>query len=269
MFDHRVAIVTGASAGIGLSVSRKLTALGCRVALVARTRSKLDAAVAALGADRALAFPLDVGDLPALERLPGRVLERFGRLDYVVNNAGLHHRGPFTERTAAELAQMVLVNLTAPIVLTRAAVPLLEEGATIVNVASLAGLVPVRDAATYSSTKAGLRAFGFAAAEELAPRGIRVCTVSPGPVDTDFFGAELPRVTPITFSQPMSSPDEVADAVLHCLRTGAREVALPWLSARLATLGYLSPRLLRLLRPVMERTGARKKAAFAARKGLR
>jgi short-subunit dehydrogenase len=266
MFTNCVALVTGASAGIGLAVSRKLAALGCKVALVARTRSKLEQAASGLGAGKAAAFPLDVADLAALERLPAQVVERFGRLDFVVNNAGLHHRGPFVERTPAELAQMVAVNLSAPIVLARAAVPFLKPGSAIVNVASLAGFVPVRDAATYSGTKAGLRAFGFAAAEELAPRGISVCTVSPGPVDTDFFGEELPKVTPITFSQPMSTPEEVADAVLACLRTGAREIAMPWFSGKLATLAYLSPRLLRLLRPMMERIGAKKKAAFAARK---
>jgi len=268
MFDHRVAIVTGASAGIGLSVARKLAALGCRVALVARTRGKLDSVVLALGADKAVALPLDVGDLPALERLPGQVVERFGRLDYVVNNAGLHHRGTFMERTPAELAQMVAVNLAAPIVLTRAAVPFLKKGAAVVNVASLAGFVPVRGAATYGGAKAGLRAFSFAAAEELAPLGIRVCTVSPGPVDTDFFSDELRKVAPITFSQPISSPDEVANAVLHCLGCGEREIAIPWFSGKIATLGYLSPRLLRMLRPMMERIGTKRKAEFAARKGL-
>ncbi len=267
MFTDRVALVTGGSAGIGLAVARKFVGHGARVALAARTRTKLDRAVGALGPDKAASFPLDVADLEALQKLPGQVVERFGRLDIVVNNAGLHHRGPFMERSAPELAQMVAVNLSAPIVLTRASVPLLPRGGAIVNVASLAGFVPVRDAATYSGSKAGLRAFGAAAAEELKPRGIAVCTVSPGPVDTDFFGEELPRVTPITFSQPMSTPEEVADAVLECLRTGRAEIALPWFSGKLATLGYLSPALLRLLRPVLERIGAKNKAAFAARKG--
>jgi hypothetical protein len=86
-------------------------------------------------------------------------------------------------------------------------------------------------------------------------------------VDTDFFLAELGQVTELTFSQPMSSPERVAAAVVECILGGRQEIALPRLSARLATLGYLSPRLLRLLRPAMERIGARKKAAYAARKG--
>jgi short-subunit dehydrogenase len=161
---------------------------------------------------------------------------------------------------------MVGVNLAAPIVLTRAAAPLMSSGGAIVNVASLAGFVPVRDAATYSATKAGLRIFARAAAEELGPLGIAVRTVSPGPVDTDFFGEDLGRVTPITFSQPMSTPDEVADAVLRSLGGGPQETAIPWFSGKLATLGYLSPRLLRVLRPMMEKLGAKKKEAYARKK---
>jgi short-subunit dehydrogenase len=235
--------------------------------MVARTRAKLDAAAAELGGDeKAIAFPLDVGDLPALERLPEQVAARCGRLDVVVNNAGLHYRGPVANRTPADLAAMVNVNLSAPVVLTRAALPLLPKGGAVVNVASLAGFVPLRDAATYSATKAGLRAFGRAVGEEWRARGIAVCTVSPGPVDTDFFLDELDSVTPITFSQPMSTPERVASAVMRCLRTGRREIPLPWFGAKLATLGYLSPAMLRVLRPFMERKGARKKAAYAARK---
>ena len=274
MFEGTVALITGGSAGIGLSTARRLVAAGGKVALVARTRGKLDEAVAALqgsssGDPRAVAFPLDVGDLAALERLPAEVLARFGRLDFVINNAGVHHRGPASDRTCADLAAMVHVNLTAPIVLCRAAAPLLPRGGAIVNVASLAGFVPVRDAATYSASKAGLRVFSRAFAEELRQRGIAVRTVSPGPVDTDFFGAELDKVTPITFSQPMSTPDEVAEAVLACLQGGPEEIALPWFSGKLATLGYLSPLLLRILRPMMERKGAKKKAEYAAGKRAR
>ena len=267
-FDGRVALVTGASSGIGLAVCRALVARGARVAMVARTRETLEAAAASLGGgERAVAFPLDVADLAALERLPAEVAERMGRLDLVVNNAGAHLRGPVASRSAEDLARMVEVNLAAPIVLTRAALPLLPRGGAVVNVASLAGFVPVPGAATYSATKAGLRAFSRALADELRPRGIAVCTVSPGPVDTDFFLAELANVTELTFSQPMSSPERVAAAVLECARTGRREIGLPRASAKLATLGYLSPRLLHALRPMLERVGARNKAAYAARRG--
>jgi short-subunit dehydrogenase len=265
-----VALVTGASAGIGLALCRELVTRGARVAMVARTRATLERAAAELGGDeRAIPFACDVAELAALEALPAAVVARCGRLDLVVNNAGAHHRGPLADRTASELAAMVTVNLAAPIVLARAALPSLPHGGAILNVGSLAGMVPVRDAATYSATKAGLRAFSRALGDELRPRGITVCTVNPGPVDTDFFLDELDRVTPITFSQPMSTPEEVAVACIRCLERGRAEAALPWFSGKLATLGYPSPRFLRVLRPAMERKGARVKAEYAARKRSR
>jgi short-subunit dehydrogenase len=260
--NGKVALVTGASAGIGLSVSRKLAALGARVAMVARTERTLRQAAVPNGE----LFPLDVGDLVALAALPGQVARQMGSLDIVVNNAGLHHRGPALEVSPLELAQMVTVNLAAPIVLTRAAAPLMKRGGCIVNIASLAGMVPMRNQATYGAAKMGLRCFSRAMRDELQPLGITVCTVSPGPVDTGFFGEELERVNDIVFSQPLSSAAEVADAVLACIREGTAELAVPWLSGKLCTLGYLSPRLLSLLQPGMERRGAKNKARYIARK---
>lgn len=269
MLKDKVALVTGGSAGIGLAVAHRLVAGGARVALVARTAGALRDAVAALGGDqKAAAFPLDVKDLDALALLPARVVERFGRLDIVINNAGVNHRGPLMERTAVELAEVVHTNLTAPVALCRAAVPLLRKGGSIVNVASLAGMVPVHHQAIYSASKAGLRAFSRAVRDELLPRGITVSIVSPGPVDTGFFG-DLEKVPALVFSQPMKTPDEVARAVIECIETGREEIALPWFSGKLATLGYVSSRLLRALRPSMLRRGERNKRAYIESKGTR
>ncbi|HZX93949.1 MAG TPA: SDR family NAD(P)-dependent oxidoreductase [Myxococcales bacterium] len=261
-----IALVTGASAGIGLSIVQKLAAQGHRLALVARTEQTLRAAAASLPAGAAEIFVCDVKNLAACAALPGRVAARMGGLDVLVNNAGFHRRGPLLEVDPLDLGEMVGVNLAAPMVLTRAAAPLMPRGGRIVNVASLAGMVPMRFQVAYGATKAGLRAFSRAARDELEPLGIAVSVVSPGPVDTGFFGEELERVADIVFSQPMSTADQVADAVLECIRTGAAEIAVPWFSGKLCTLGYLSPRLSRLLRPALEKRGARNKAAYIRRK---
>ena len=223
-------------------------------------------AVASLPVGSAEAFPLDVADLPAVAALPQKVIERFGALDILVNNAGLHHRGPLLEVDPLKLGDMIVVNFAAPVVLTRAAAPLMRTPGSIVNVASLAGMVPVRHQATYGATKFGLRAFTRASREELAPRGISVSAVSPGPVDTGFFGDEIEKVADVVFSQPMSTADAVADAVMTCIREGRAEIALPWFSGKLCTLGYLSPVLTRALRPMLERKGARAKRAYIERK---
>ena len=264
-WSDKSAIVTGASSGIGLAVAHELVQRGVHVALVARSADKLQAAARALG-DRAVAFALDVTDRAALLALPAQVDARFGRLDFIVNNAGVNHRGSVRERTSDELAAILETNLTAPILLTQAALPLLRPGGVVVNVASLAGKVPVPHEATYSASKAGLRAFTRALDVELTARGLRACTVCPGPVDTGFFGDDLAKVPDLVFSQPMSTAEDIAAAVVRAIETGEAEIDVPALSGKLATLGYLSPRMFAWLRPIMEKRGARNKVRFLAAK---
>lgn len=262
--DGKVALITGGSAGIGLAVARQMAAAGARVVLVARGQAALDEAVAAIG-DRAIAIALDVADLAAVAALPARVVASHGRLDVVVNNAGLHHRGDATKIDALALGAMVTVNLTAPVVLTRAALDHLPRGGAVVNVASIAGYTPLPGAATYSGSKAGLRFFALALAMELEERGIRVATVSPGPVDTGFFG-DIEDVSPLVFSQPMSTADEIAAGVLRAIAGGPLEVPIPAMSARTATLAYLFPALGQWMRPRLMAKGEAAKRAYMARK---
>jgi short-subunit dehydrogenase len=259
----KVALVTGASSGIGLSVTEKLVAAGARVAMVARRKATLEEHVARFGAERAAAFALDVTDLQALMALPDRVVARFGRLDILVNNAGVNHRGPILRYSARELADIVTTNLTAPVVLTRAAVDKLGPGGAIVNIASIAGMIPVPHEAAYAASKAGLRAFTRSVREEFPD--LQVATVSPGPVDTGFFG-EISDVPDLVFSQPMSTADRIADAVMKCIAGHDAEIAIPYLSGTLATVGYLFPSVTAILRPLLERRGAAAKANYLERK---
>jgi short-subunit dehydrogenase len=264
----RVVLVTGASSGIGEGAAHALVQHGAKVALVARSAAKLEALARVLGGpEHAVSFPLDVTDRQALAQLPARVKGAFGRLDVLINNAGAHHRGPLRERTAAEIAQMVDTNLTAPLLLTHAALPHLEADGVIVNVASLAGKVPLPGAAAYSSTKFGLRTFGRALDFELQLEGraVRVVNVSPGPVDTGFFGDDLDRVADLTFSQPLSDVGDVVDAIVRAIgRPEVGEIDVPAVSGVLSTLAYLSPRLYAALRPLMAKVGARNKARYGA-----
>ena len=261
-----VALITGASSGIGLATARAMVRRGARVALVARTELTLARIVRELG-ESAESVPLDVTDHAALAALPGRVVARFGRLDVVVNNAGVNHRGEVHERSSKDLAQILDTNLVAPVLLTRAALPHLRQGGIVVNVASLAGKVPVPHEATYSASKAGLRAFSRALGIELEERGVRVSCVNPGPVDTGFFG-DVETVPDLVFSQPMSTADQVAAAILRAIEsdTPIGEIDVPAMSGKLATLGYLSPRFFTALRPVLSKLGAKKKAAYIASK---
>jgi short-subunit dehydrogenase len=267
--DH-VVLVTGASTGIGAAAARMFAAEGAKVVLAARGREALDALAAELRAagHHAEAVPTDVGDMQALRGLVARAVDWGGRLDVLVNNAGVNHRGEIEHLTPEQLAQIVQVNLAAPIVLSRLCLPHLQRSrGAIVNVASLAGRIPVVHEATYSATKFGLRAFTFALAEELRPAGVRVSVVSPGPVDTGFIMEDLDHVPDLVFSQPMSTAEQIAGLVVECAVDGRVERMRPELGGRLATLGYLFPALRRALVPVMERKGRAAKQRFRARSG--
>ncbi len=269
-FTDKVVCITGASAGIGAAAARQFAAEGAQVVLAARGAERLQAVVAEIEAagGRAHGVVADVGVDADAQRLLDETFATFGGLDVLVNNAGLHHRGPAMSQTAAALADMVTVNLRAPIYLTRLALPLLlaRGGGHVVQVASLAGRVPTPGSATYSATKFGLRAFSRALNDELADTQVRVSVVSPGPVDTGFIMDDLDQVSDLTFSQPISTADEVAAAILACAHDGRFERALPAASGVLTTLAYLAPGLGRALRPVLERKGRRVKATLR-RKG--
>jgi short-subunit dehydrogenase len=275
-FADRTIVITGASAGIGAAAARRFAAEGGRVVLAARGRARLDKLAEEIteAGGVAVAIPADVADLRAAQGLLDRAAQAFdgaGKIDVLVNNAGAQARGPVEHYSADELARLVTVNLAAPIVLSRLALPYLRrsEAGAIVNVASLAGRVPVFHEAVYCATKAGLRAFSFALSDELAdtkPR-IKVSVVSPGPVDTGFMVDELDIVPDLVLSQPMATPDQVAALVVDCAADGRPERLASRMSGYLTTLGYLFPNLRRAVQPLMERRGRRAKRRYRARAG--
>ena len=262
-FLDRTVLVTGASSGVGEAAARQFAAEGARVLLVARTASALDAIAKEIG-ERAIAIPIDVSDAEQVQSLVDRVLYDVGDLHVLVNNAAFNHRGELLDADPTALAHIVDVNLKAPILLTRAFLPHLVKHAkaNVVNVASIAGQVPLPGEATYSATKFGLRGFSMSIAEELRETSVRVSLVSPGPIDTGFLTDDIDAVPDLVFSQPMSTAEEVAQAVLDCADDGRLERTLPRLSGTLATAGYLMPDLPRLLRPILESQGRRAKAKY-------
>ncbi|MFK7927370.1 MAG: SDR family NAD(P)-dependent oxidoreductase [Myxococcota bacterium] len=267
-FTGKTILITGASLGVGFATAQRFVAEGANVVLCARRPGPLHEAAAELDAEeRVLAIPCDVQDNDALARLVEASVARFGGLDGLVNNAGAHFRGPLESRSADEIGTMVDVNLRAPLVLTRLALPHLRAGGGgfVVQVASLAGKLPLDGAATYSSTKFGLRAFTYAMAEELRGTGVTVSAVSPGPIDTGFIMDTLDEVEDIVFSQAMCTANDVATMVLDCAADGKIERAYPTSGSVLATVGYLVPGLRRMLKPALNRKGARAKAKIRQR----
>lgn len=267
-FAGKTVIVTGGSEGVGAATARRFAADGANLVLVARGQAGLDRVADELsGGAQVLTCAMDVADEEACTDLFEKAEARFGAIHVLVNNAGFHRRGPVEKVDAADLGRMIDVNLRAPIVLSRLALPHIRKagGGAIVNVASLAGRTPVTGAAVYSASKFGLRAFTFALGEELSGTGIKLAVVSPGPIDTGFIMANIDSVADITFSQPMSTADEVAEVITRLAVDDRREASMPPASGLLTTMSYLIPGLGRLLQPILRRRGRRVKQRLKAK----
>jgi len=260
-FSGQTVLVTGASSGVGAAAAQAFAAAGAHVVVAARGAKRLQAVADDIGATAIVA---DVSTAEGCHALIADCVAARGGLDVLVNNAGCHHRGPAAEREADELAEMVDTNLRAPIMLTRLALPHLQQAkrGAVINVASIAGQMPLAGSATYSATKFGLRAFTYALAEELADSSVHVSAVSPGPVATDFILSDIDGVSDITFSQPMSTPEQIAGLILACAADGKVERSRPAVSRVMATAGYLIPALPRALRPLLSARGRRAKARY-------
>lgn len=183
----KVAVITGASSGIGAATARLLVAEGVRVVLVARRRERIDALVAELG-EAALAIAADVGDPADVARVFAAVEARFGGLDLVFNNAGLGVNARFEASDPADWKRMIDVNLYGVLYCTQAAIPLLRgrAGAMIASVSSVGGRYGTESWSVYSATKFAVVGFHDALRKELGGEGIRVSVIEPGAVWTEF-----------------------------------------------------------------------------------
>lgn len=267
IFNNKTVIVTGASEGVGAATARKFADAGANLMLVARTKKKLEALAEELrDKTQVEVFAMDVADVEACVNVFKKADFEFGRIDVLVNNAGFHERGNVDTVSPEDHGRMIDVNLRAPIMLTRIALPYIRDagGGAIINVGSLAGRAPIPGSATYSASKSGLRAFTYAIAEEMPDARIKFAIVSPGPIDTGFIMSDIDKVSDLTFSQPISKADEVAQAILDLCGNRLREQSMPAISGVLTTVSYLFPWIGRKLRPQLEKRGQQTKARLKA-----
>jgi NADP-dependent 3-hydroxy acid dehydrogenase YdfG len=181
-----VAVVTGASSGVGEATARRLADEGCRVALVARREERLEALADDLGRERALPVPTDVTDTDAVEAMVEAVVEEFGAVDVLVNNAGVLFGDPVAESDPADFDDLLDVNLRGAMYVTRAALPhVLDGGGHVLTVSSMNAQYPAAGASAYTASKYGVNGFCDSLRREMSDEDVRVTVVMPGPIQSE------------------------------------------------------------------------------------
>jgi short-subunit dehydrogenase len=240
----RLALVTGASGGIGEGFARRLAARGLDLVLVARRAEPMERLAAGLrpAGRRVEVVALDLARPDADARLAEETARRgLGEVGWLVNNAGFGYQGAFADQDPGDLARMVQVNVAAVAALTRRFLPaMLARGAgVVVNVASTASFQPVPYFAAYAATKAFVRSFSEALAEEVEGRGVRVLCLCPGPTATGFF--EVAGMAPKMPRLRMASVEHVVDAALGGVDRGRRVVVPGLVNAVMARVTRFAP----------------------------
>ena len=229
-FQGQVVLITGASSGIGRATAEAFAAAGASVALAARSTGALHEAAQAIEArgGRALAVPADVTQRASVDACVRAVRDTFGRLDVLVNNAGLGRKASLEQTTDEEIETLVRTNVVGTLYATRAALPHLREVAgTIVLISSVAGRRGFPWASVYCATKFALAGLAESLRIELAGTGVKVVLICPGRVDTDFFAkAGFPIEHGIGGRASMARPADVAAMIVRDVARGRREHVL-------------------------------------------
>jgi NADP-dependent 3-hydroxy acid dehydrogenase YdfG len=237
--DQTVALVTGASSGIGQAAARALAARGAAVALVARRGERLEELGGEIADAGGTALPIeaDVGDREQAEAAVGRAVEELGRLDVLVNNAGVMLLGPVVDAPLEEWERMVQVNLLGLLYTAHAALPHLlaaAEGeprgvADMVNISSVAGRMARKGSGVYNATKHGVGAFSESLRQEVTGRHLRVSLVEPGAVATELQSHNRPEVRDQIekrfVDMDILQAEDIADAIAYVV-TRPRHVAV-------------------------------------------
>jgi len=218
--QNKVAVITGGGSGIGLAIAQLFAASGYSVVITGRDTKRLQKAAATISSvnKKVTCIPCDVRNPVSVQKLFREISKHHSPIDVLINNAGVAHSLAQVDQLSIETWKEVIdTNLTGTFLVTRAALPLMHAGGTIVNNLSVAAVQPFAGMAAYNASKFGALGFTHALREELRKRGIRVLALLPGATDTEIwtqFWPDAPR-------EKMISPETVAQAVLHAVSAPA------------------------------------------------
>lgn len=221
--DGAVVVVTGAGRGLGAAHARTLARCGAVLTLTDLDAVAVKDLAAEVGGDH-IGHAHDVGDRDAWETIVDETVLRHGRIDGLVNNAGVHRSAPFLETSADEFDLHLKVNLYGAVHGMQTVAPHMSPGSSIVNIASIAGMFGWRESAAYSASKFALRGLSRAAAHDLGPRGIRVNCVCPGAADTAMLSQESREGRGVVGALPIAraaQPEEISATVAFLLSSAS------------------------------------------------
>jgi short-subunit dehydrogenase len=223
-----VAIVTGASSGIGAATAEELARRGATVVAVARRQDKLSQVVERCRRHTpdSRAHPADIADRAACESLVQRAAEEFGRVDIVVNNAGISLRRHAAESSVEEIERVMAVNFYGAVYVTMAALPgmLERRHGSIINVTSVAGYIPNPHESAYGASKAALSLWSHGLAVDLDGRGVHVGVLSPGPIDTEIWEKDEEEAA---YDGPLYPPSVVAIGIARLIASEKVHMTIP------------------------------------------
>ncbi|WP_062306753.1 SDR family NAD(P)-dependent oxidoreductase [Demequina subtropica] len=263
----RIVVVTGGAGGIGRAFSAAAAARGARIVVVDMRDDAARAAVDALpgGASRHSAEGGDLTDRVQAEAIIGRIADRHGRIDVLVNNAGMTSAARFDERSVESIEHELAVNLTAPLVLTRLAVPLLREAPDprVITTVSLGGIFPLGETPIYTASKFGLRGAMLSIALDMRHKGITMSAVLPSATDTRMLRQEaLDGGNSLQFQDPPQTPEHVARTMMGLLDRPRLEAYPRPSESWLVRAAMLAPGALPRLMPLFRGRGERGQARY-------
>lgn len=273
MLENKVTILTGAAGGIGAETARLFGEKGAILVLTdihEERLNKLEEELNPLGFET-LSVVHDVSDQDSWKRLIETVKEKYGRIDILINNAGVVEPGPAEQIPSDKVLQQINVNLLGTIYGCRAVLPTLKEqdSGNIVNVASLGGIVPLPGEAVYSATKFGIRGYSFSLYAELRKFNIGVSVVCPDSVDTPQHDYELKYDDAVlSFIGSPLKPAHMAKGILKAVRKKKAEILVPTSMGLICRIGMAYPKIYIMLLPILEKLGSSEIEKRRVKKGL-